>query len=124
MRFRRGAKGSTMSVRIGKRTEGDVTIISCEGNIALGATANEFRGMLREVLMGGAKKVVLDLGEVKYVDSTGIGEMVGGFNLAMELDSSIKLARVPQKVQTVLDVTRLSTVFESLPSVEEAVTRF
>ncbi len=113
-----------MSVRIGKRTEGDVTIISCEGNIALGATANEFRGMLREVLMGGAKKVVLDLGEVKYVDSTGIGEMVGGFNLAMELDSSIKLARVPQKVQTVLDVTRLSTVFESLPSVEEAVTRF
>lgn len=113
-----------MAMRITKRTEGVVTIISCEGNIALGATANEFRTVLREVLMAGAKKVLIDLGDVKYVDSTGIGEMVGAFNLAMELDASIKLARVPQKVQTVLDVTRLSTVFESLPTVEEALARF
>jgi anti-sigma B factor antagonist len=113
-----------MAVQITKRTEGDVMIVSCEGSIALGATANQFRAVLREVLTSGAKKLLLDLGGVNYVDSTGIGEMVGAFNLAMELGAGIKLVRVPRKVQTVLDVTRLSTVFESLPTVEEALGRF
>ena len=100
-----------MSLQITTRLEGDVTVIACAGPIQIGETANRFRDVLRETLRSGSKKILRDLGGVKYVDSTGIGELVGLFTNASEIGAGVRLANIPQKVRDVLEVTRLITVF-------------
>ena len=113
-----------MSLEITTRQEGDVSIIACAGPIQIGETANCFRDVLRETLRSGAKKILLDLGGVKYVDSTGIGELVGLFTNASEVDAGVRLANVPQKVRDVLEVTRLITVFAVYDTLEDAMKDF
>lgn len=105
-------RGLGMALEIETRLEGDVSVIACAGPIQIGETANRFRDVLRDTLRSGAKKILLDLQGVKYVDSTGIGELVGLFTNASEVAASVRLCNVPQKVRDVLEVTRLITVFE------------
>ena len=101
-----------MALEIATRLEGDVSVVACAGPIQIGETANRFRDVLRDTLRSGAKKILLDLHGVTYVDSTGIGELVGLFTNASEVGSSVRLCNLPQKVRDVLEVTRLITVFE------------
>lgn len=105
-------RGLGMALEIETRLEGDVSVIACAGPIQIGETANRFRDVLRDTLRSGAKKILLDMQGVKYVDSTGIGELVGLFTNASEVAASVRLCNVPQKVRDVLEVTRLITVFE------------
>jgi anti-sigma B factor antagonist len=113
-----------MSLQITTRLEGDVTVIACAGPIQIGETANQFRDVLRETLRSGSKKILLDLGGVKYVDSTGIGELVGLFTNASEVGASVRLANIPQKVRDVLEVTRLITVFAVYDTLADALKDF
>ena len=113
-----------MVLEIGTRQEGDVSIISCAGPIQIGETANRFRDVLRETLRSGSKRILLDLAGVKYVDSTGIGELVGLFTNAAEVGARIRLANVPKKVRDVLEVTRLITVFAVYDTTEDALSGF
>jgi anti-sigma B factor antagonist len=115
---------SGMSLQIDTRQEGDVTVIACAGPIQIGETANRFRDVLRDTLRSGAKKILLDLGGVKYVDSTGIGELVGLFTNASEIGAGVRLANIPRKVRDVLEVTRLITVFEVYDTVETGLDGF
>jgi len=113
-----------MSLDIKTRTEGDVAVIVCAGPIQIGETANRFRDVLRETLRSGALKILLDLRGVKYVDSTGIGELVGLFTNASEIGAGVRLCNVPQKVRDVLEVTRLITVFEVYDTLEDGLRGF
>lgn len=113
-----------MSLEIETRVEGDVSVIACAGPIQIGETANRFRDVLRETLRTGAKKILLDLHGVKYVDSTGIGELVGLFTNASEIGVGVRLCNVPQKVRDVLEVTRLITVFEVHSTLEDGLKGF
>jgi anti-sigma B factor antagonist len=110
-----------MSLQLAIRQEGDVTIVECAGPIQIGETANRFRDALRETLRAGRKKIVLDMAGVKYVDSTGIGELVGLFTNASEIEADVRLANVPPKVRDVLEVTRLITVFAVYDTLEGAL---
>lgn len=117
-------RGPGMSLEIETRLEGDVSVIACAGPIQIGETANRFRDVLRETLRAGAKKILLDLHGVKYVDSTGIGELVGLFTNASEIGAGVRLCNVPQKVRDVLEVTRLITVFEVYGTLEDGLKGF
>jgi anti-sigma B factor antagonist len=113
-----------MGLEIATSQEGNVSIIACAGPIQIGETANYFRDILRETLRSGSKRIILELGGVKYVDSTGIGELVGLFTNAAEVGASIRLANVPKKVRDVLEVTRLITVFAVYDTLADALAGF
>lgn len=101
-----------MSLQIDTRVANDVTVLSCSGDIRLGEGTSLFRNTLRELIKEGRKKIVLDLHGVSYLDSTGIGELVGGYTSAQASGARIVMAQLPQKVQALLRITRLITVFE------------
>ena len=113
-----------MRLTIATRELGDVTVLECTGDLRLGETSSTFRNTFRETLKGGAKKVVIDLAGVAYLDSTGIGELVGAHSAAGAAGARIKLARLPEKVANLLRLTRLSTVFQIHEEVEEAAGAF
>ncbi len=101
-----------MSVKIDTRVVDGVTIMACSGQSTLGEATSLFRNTLRELLKHGAKKLILDLGEVTYLDSTGIGELVGAYTSAHNAEAQIKLSRLPKKIYDLLQITKLVTVFE------------
>jgi anti-sigma B factor antagonist len=114
-----------MAYEVKTEEQNGITIIRLEGEMVLGAATNAFRAALRGALQaGGPKKVLVDLGDVKFLDSTGIGEIVAGYTLAWEGAGQVKLCKLPQKIKDVLVVTRLSTVFEIHETEEEAIAAF
>ncbi len=113
-----------MPVNIETRVVDGVTIMACAGQITLGQATSLFRNTLRELLQKGAKKLILDLGNVTYLDSTGIGELVGAYTSAHNAEAQIKLARLPKKVYDLLQITKLVTVFEIYDDEAEAVQSF
>ncbi len=113
-----------MSLQVETRANGDVTVIDCKGDIRLGEGTTLFRNTLRELLKAGSRKIILNLAQVNYLDSTGIGELVGGYTSAHASGASIKMAQLPQKVYALLQITRLITVFEIYDTEEEALKSF
>jgi anti-sigma B factor antagonist len=96
----------------------------CSGHITLGAPASEFRNTFRGLIQRGVKKLVIDFGEVSYLDSTGIGELVGAFTNAYNAQAVVKLASLPEKIRNLLEITRLVTVFEICRDQAEAIRSF
>ncbi|MBI5283100.1 MAG: STAS domain-containing protein [Candidatus Solibacter usitatus] len=113
-----------MSVQIQTREINDVTVMACSGTITLGQATSLFRNTLREILQNGAKKVLLDLNDVSYLDSTGIGELVGAYTSAHNAQAQIKLSRLPEKIYNLLQITKLVTVFEIFDDEAEAIRSF
>lgn len=113
-----------MAYEVKTEEKDGVTIIRLEGEMVLGAATNAFRTALRGALQAAPSKVLVDLGEVKFLDSTGIGEIVAGYTMAWEGKGQLKLCKLPQKIKDVLIVTRLSTVFEIYEAEEDALAAF
>lgn len=113
-----------MAYEVKTEAKDGVAIIRLEGEIVLGAATNAFRSALRGALQADPKKVLVDLADVKFLDSTGIGEIVAGYTMAWEGQGQIKLCKLPQKIKDVLIITRLSTVFETYETEEEALGAF
>ena len=80
-----------MSVKLTSRQVGDVTVVDAVGRITLGEGASAFRDRIRELVNKGSNKVLLNLGEVSYIDSSGIGEMVSGFTTVTNSGGQLKL---------------------------------
>ncbi|WP_321476031.1 STAS domain-containing protein [uncultured Paludibaculum sp.] len=110
-----------MSVQIQTREVSGVTVMACVGTITLGESTSLFRNTLRELLKQGSRKILIDLGGVTYLDSTGIGELVGAYTSARNVSAQIKLARLPEKIYNLLQITKLITVFEVFNNEAEAV---
>lgn len=101
-----------MSVKLTARQVGDVTVIDASGRITLGEGASNFRDSIRDMVTQGHKKILLNLGDVSYIDSSGIGELVSGFTTVTNADGSLKLAGLNKRVKDLLQITKLYTVFE------------
>ncbi len=104
--------------------KGDVTLLNIGGRITLGSGDIKMRDKLLEQLDKGKKKIVLDLGEVSFIDSAGLGELVAAYTSARRHGAQVKLANLTKKIDDLLDITRLSSVFETFDSAEEAVKSF
>src|SRR6266403_1568115 len=106
------------------RQVGDVTVIDAAGRITLGEGASAFRDTIRELVAKGDKKILLNLSEVSYIDSSGIGEMVSGFTTVTNHGGQLKLLGLSKRVKDLLQITKLYTVFEVFEDEASAVRAF
>lgn len=101
-----------MSVKLAVRQVGDVTVIDAAGRITLGEGSSTFRETIRDLAAKGNKKILLNLGEVSYIDSSGIGELVSGFTTVANHGGQLKLLNLTKRVGELLQITKLITIFE------------
>lgn len=113
-----------MSAKLSPRQVGDVTVIDVSGRITLGEGSSNLREGIRELMAKGSKKVLLNLGEVSYIDSSGIGELVSGFTSVANQGGQLKLLNLTKRVQDLLQITKLYTVFEVFDDEAKAVRSF
>jgi anti-sigma B factor antagonist len=113
-----------VSVKLTTRQVGDVTVIDANGRITLGEGASTFRDTIRDLATQGQKKILLNLSEVSYIDSSGIGEMVSGFTTVTNHGGQLKLLGLSKRVKDLLQITKLYTVFEVFEDEASAVRSF
>lgn len=94
------------------REEGSITIVDLSGRISLGEGSALLRKTIRDLLASGQTKILLNLGDVNYIDSSGIGELVSGFTAVRNRDGQLKLLNLTKKVHDLLQITKLFTVFD------------
>ena len=113
-----------MSVKLNTRQVGDVTVIDVSGRITLGEGASVLRDAVRELTTKGNKKILLNLGDVTYIDSSGIGELVSGYTSVANGGGSLKLLSLTKRVKDLLQITKLYTVFDVHEDEAHAVRSF
>jgi len=111
-------------MKIETRTVGEVHVLDCSGKITLGEGTMAIRNTVREVLKNGGKKIVLNLGDVNYIDSSGIGELVSTFTTVTNQGGQLKLLNLTKKIQELLQITKLLTVFQVYQSEQDALGSF
>jgi len=101
-----------------------VTIVDLSGRITLGEGSVVLRDTVRDLLSKGQKKILLNLGDVNYIDSSGIGELVSAFTTAKNQGGELKLLHLTKKVHDLLQITKLYTVFDVQDDEANAVKAF
>lgn len=113
-----------MSVKLTHRQVGDVTVIDAAGRITLGEGSSTFRDSIKDLTAKGNKKILLNLGDVSYIDSSGIGELVSGFTTVANSGGHLKLLNLTKRIQDLLQITKLYTVFEVFDDEAAALASF
>ncbi|MDJ0838440.1 MAG: STAS domain-containing protein [Acidobacteriota bacterium] len=103
---------------------GDIKVLHLQGKITIGEGDVQLRGLVNEVLEEGARKIILDLGKVKYIDSSGIGELVSCYTTITNRGGKMRLTNLHSKIYSLLQLTALVSVFEIYDSNEDAVQTF
>lgn len=111
-------------MKIENRVVGDVQILDCSGKITLGEGTMAIRNTVRELLKNGNKKIVLNLADVNYIDSSGIGELVSSFTTVTNQGGQLKLLNLTKKIHELLAITKLLTVFSVFDSEQAAISSF
>ena len=99
-------------LNIRERQAGDVTVLDLDGKITIGEGSVAVRSAIRRLLEDGKKKILLNLAGVGYIDSSGIGELVSSFSTINRDGGQLKLLNLTQKIQDLLAITKLLTVFD------------
>jgi anti-sigma B factor antagonist len=113
-----------VSVKLSNRQVGDVTVVDAAGRITLGEGASTLRDSMRDLAAKGSKKLLLNLSEVSYIDSSGIGEMVSSYTTITNHGGQLKLLGLNKRVKDLLQITKLYTVFEVFDDEASAVRSF
>jgi anti-sigma B factor antagonist len=113
-----------MSATISTRQNGGVDVVDVSGKITLGEGSVAIRDTVRKLVEGGSKKIVLNLGNVTYIDSSGIGELVSAFTTVSNTGGELKLLNLTKRVQDLLQITKLYTVFAVFDDEAAAVGSF
>ena len=100
------------SVKISTRQVDGVTILDMSGRITLGEGSTVLRETVKDLLSKGQRKILLNLGDVTYIDSSGIGELVSAFTSVRNQGGELKLLNLTKKVHDLLQITKLYTVFD------------
>lgn len=112
-----------MTLKTESRVENGVTIVSCNGRITFGDEAMALRDNLKNIL-GSTRQVILNLSGVTYIDSGGLGTLVGVYSSARAAGADIKLTGLGQRLRDVLQITKLVTVFEVYETEQQAIDAF
>ena len=102
----------------------EAVIIELKGNVMGGEDTKDFNDLLHKQIDEGKKKIVLDLSDVKFMNSSGLGMLISGLTTMKKNDGFLKLAGATEKIESLLIITKLITIFESFDSVDEAVKSF
>jgi len=113
-----------MSLKANVRRAGDVAIIDLAGRITLGEGSGLLRNTIKDLLGKGQKNVLVNLKDVTYLDSAGLGEMVGAYASVTNAGGTIKLLNPQAKVHDLLQITKLYTVFVAFDDEGEALRSF
>ena len=106
------------------RLDGSITIVDLSGRISLGEGSALLRKTVRGLLDEGQTRIILNLGDVNYIDSSGIGELVSGFTAVRNRGGELKLLNLTKKVNDLLQLTKLFTVFDVYSEENTAVRSF
>jgi anti-sigma B factor antagonist len=106
---------------IKERAAGDVTVLDLSGKITIGEGSVQLRETVRGLLEKGTKKLLINLGGVDYVDSSGIGELVSCYTTTKNQGGQLKLLNLTKKIKDLLMITKLLTVFETFDDEAEAL---
>ena len=113
-----------MSMKVVVRQVDSVTIVDVSGRITLGEGCTQLRELIREQLGKGNKNVLLNLGDVSYIDSSGIGELVSSYTAVSNQGGNLKLLNLTKKVQDLLQITKLYTIFDVHDDEAKAISSF
>lgn len=113
-----------MSLSTSIREVNGVVIVDLSGRITLGEASGKLRDTVRDLLSKGNKKILLNLGDVTYIDSSGLGELVSSYTTAANQGAKVKLLNVQKKVDDLLQITKLYTVFDSFDDESKAVSSY
>ncbi|CAN5220318.1 STAS domain-containing protein [soil metagenome] len=111
-------------LNISERQAGDVTILDLDGKVTIGEGSVALRTTIRRLLGEGKNKILLNLGSVGYVDSSGIGEFVSSFTAVKKEGGVLKLLNLTQKIQDLLAITKLLTVFDVFENEGDALSSY
>ena len=101
-----------MALSISTRQLDGVTILDLSGRITLGEGSVQLRDAIRDLISKGEKHILLSLGDVNYIDSSGLGELVSAFTTAKKQNADVKLLNLTKRVKDLLQITKLYTVFD------------
>jgi anti-sigma B factor antagonist len=113
-----------MSMKVATRQVDGVTILDLSGRITLGEGSVTLRDAVRDALAKGSRKILLNLADISYIDSSGIGEMVSAFTSVKNAGGELKLLNLTRKVHDLLQITKLYTVFDVKDDEAKAVSSF
>jgi anti-sigma B factor antagonist len=111
-------------MKIEMRTVGDIRILDCSGKITLGEGTMAVRNTVRDILKDNGKKIILNLADVNYIDSSGIGELVSTYTTVTNNGGQLKLLSLTKKIHELLQITKLLTVFQVFDSEDAAIKSF
>ena len=111
-------------MRIGVRRLGEVTVVDLVGKFSVITRPGRVKDVITELVFSGRRNIVLNLADVRYIDSSGLGELVSCYITAERQGATIKLANLDGRMRDVLVLTRLLSLFESHPSEDAAVLSF
>lgn len=109
---------------INRRQAGDVTILDLDGEVRIGDSSTALRSEIRNLVAGGNKRLLLNLAGVKYIDSSGIGELIANYTTVGRGGGQLKLLNLTEKVQDLLVITKLLTVFDVYDNEADALSSF
>ena len=101
-----------MSMKVSTRLVDGIVILDLSGRITLGEGSVQLRDAIRDLVAQGQKNILLNLGDVNYIDSSGIGELVSAFTTVKNQGGQLKLLNLTKKVHDLLQITKLYTVFD------------
>jgi anti-sigma B factor antagonist len=113
-----------MNMTTSTRQVGGVTIVDISGRIVLGEESAALRNLVCELLGRGHKKILFNLGDVNYIDSSGLGHLVSAFTSVRKQEGELKLLHLTKKVHDLMQITRLYTVFDVMDDEAAAVHSF
>ncbi len=113
-----------MSVKLSTRQVGNISVIDVAGRITLGEGSAALRETLREMVAKNQNKILLNLADVTYIDSSGIGELVSGYTTVTNTGGQLKLLNLNKRVKDLLQITKLYTVFEVKEDEADAIRSF
>jgi anti-sigma B factor antagonist len=113
-----------VNLKVSTRQVDGVSIVDCSGRITLGEGSVVLRDTVKDLLGKGQKKILLNLGDVNYIDSSGIGELVSAYTTAKNQGGELKLLKLTKKVHDLLQITKLYTVFDVKDDEAAAVKSF
>ena len=111
-----------MKTKISERYS--AVVIELKGNVMGGEDTKDFNDMLHKLIDEGKKNIVVDLNDVKFMNSSGLGMLIGGLTTVKKSEGTFRLSRVTDKIESLLIITKLITIFETYKTIEEAVASF
>lgn len=112
------------NLTISTRRVDDVVIVDLDGEVTLGTTNRQLHSSIHQLVKEGALQVILNLANVKRIDSSGLGEIVAGFSTLRANGGSLKLINMPERVSDLMTITKLYTVFDIYETEADGVNSF